>query len=267
MIELRGIRKSFGDLELLCGVDLKVEKGETVTIIGPPGNGKSVLLKIVAGLIEPDEGEVLIGGKSITKASGLELDKIRQRMGMLFQQYALFDSMDVRDNLSFAPRELTEMREEEIHQRVREALSSVKLHNVEQLKPSELSGGMKKRVGIARAWVMRPEVIIYDEPTAGLDPVSANRINDLIREYASEHGATALAVTQEMLSAFYVSDRVAFLCNGKIMEAGTPDELRASQNPYIQQFLEGRLTGPITDEQEQMVREQMSQHHDGAPAQ
>ena len=155
--------------------------------------------------------------------------------------------------------------EEAIHRRVRDALASVKLKNVEDLKPSELSGGMKKRVGIARAWVMRPEVIIYDEPTAGLDPVSANRINDLIREYASEHGATAIAVTQEMLSAFYVSDRVAFLCNGQIMEVGTPDELRASSNPYIQQFLEGRLTGPITDEMEQSVRAHMS-HGEGAKA-
>ncbi|MCB0218843.1 MAG: ATP-binding cassette domain-containing protein [Chrysiogenetes bacterium] len=262
MIELRGIRKSFGDLELLRGVDLKIEKGETVMVIGPPGNGKSLLLKIVAGLIEPDEGEVLIDGKSITRATGLQLDQIRRRMGMLFQQYALFDSMSVRDNLSFAPRELTDLSEDEIHRRVRDSLASVKLKNVEDLKPSELSGGMKKRVGIARAWVMQPEVIIYDEPTAGLDPVSANRINDLIREYAKNHGATAIAVTQEMLSAFYVSDRVAFLCNGKIMEVGTPDELRASTNPYIQQFLEGRLSGPITDEMEELVRSHISHGHE-----
>lgn len=248
MIELRGIRKSFGDLELIRGVDLTVERNETVVLIGPPGNGKSVLLKICAGLIEPDEGEVLIDGRRITGAKGRDLDEIRERMGMLFQNYALFDSMTIFDNLAFILRQRTTLTEEEIAGRVDHVLGQVKLRgSVEWLKPSELSGGMKKRVGVARAWIMRPEIILYDEPTAGLDPVTSERINVLLKAYAREHDTTSLVVTQEMWSAFSVADRMAFLHEGEIRQVGTPDELQQSSDPAVRQFLQGLLDGPLTE--------------------
>ncbi len=248
MIEIRGIRKSFGDYELLRGVNLRMEKGETLSLIGPPGCGKSVLLKIVAGLIEPDAGEVFIDGKSITKARGRELDAIRARMGMLFQNYALFDSMTVAGNLSLALRELTDLTEEKIGERVRRALGWVKLKDVEDLKPSELSGGMKRRVGIARAWAMMPEVLLYDEPTAGLDPVTSERINVLIKAFEREHKMSSIVVSQDMLTAFSCATRMAFLCDGEIKQVGTPAEMRASANPYVRQFLQGLLEGPINAE-------------------
>ncbi|MEW6777227.1 MAG: ATP-binding cassette domain-containing protein [Bdellovibrionota bacterium] len=249
MIEIKGIKKRFGDLELLRGVNLRVEKGETLVLIGPPGCGKSVLLKICAGLIEPDAGEILIDGKSITKARGRALDQIRSRMGMLFQNYALFDSMSVKENLALALRQLTDDSEERISERVKEALSWVKLKNVENLKTAELSGGMKKRVGIARAWVIRPDFMLYDEPTAGLDPVTSERINVLIKAFARDHKMSSIAVSQDMLTAFSIADKLAFLYEGEIKQVGTAEEMKNSSNPYVRQFLQGMMDGPIKMDQ------------------
>ncbi len=247
MIEIRNISKSFGEQKLLDNVSLTVNHGETVVMIGPSGHGKSVLLKICAGLIEPDSGEVLIGGKSITTAKGPILDDIRRRMGMLFQNYALFDSMNVFDNLAFPLRTNDNLPESEIEKRVMHNLSLVKLSHAATLRIGELSGGMKKRVGIARAWIRSPDIILYDEPTAGLDPVTGERINTYLKEFSRNSKVTALVVTQEMLSAFSVATRLAFVYNGKIMQCDTPDAMKASRIPEVSQFINGHREGPLTN--------------------
>lgn len=246
MIEIRNVTRSFGELRLLDNVSLRVNAGETVVLIGPSGHGKSVLLKICAGLVQPDSGEVFIDGKSITRAKGLELDGIRNRMGMLFQNYALFDSMNVYDNLAFPLRATDNLPEDKIRERVMHALSLVKLSHAAELRISELSGGMKKRVGIARAWIRNPEIILYDEPTAGLDPVTGERINTYIKDFARQGSITALVVTQEMLSAFSVAHRLAFLYNGKILQCDTPERMRESNVPEVRQFINGLREGPLS---------------------
>jgi len=247
LIEIRNVSKRFGELKLLDNVSLTVNEGETVVLIGPSGHGKSVLVKICAGLVVPDEGEVFIGGESITKARGPALDKIRRRMGMLFQNYALFDSMTVFENLAFPLRTNDNLSEEEITKRVMHNLGLVKLSHAAQLRTSELSGGMKKRVGIARAWIRNPEVILYDEPTAGLDPVTGERINTYLKEFAKHNRTTALVVTQEMLSAFSVATRLAFVYGGKVMQCDTPEKMRTSTIPEVRQFINGLREGPLTN--------------------
>lgn len=246
MIEIRNVSKRFGDHELLRNVSLTVKRGETVVMIGPSGHGKSVLLKICAGLVEPDEGEVLIDGASITTSKGPALDKIRSRMGMLFQNYALFDSMNVYDNLAFPLRTNDNLTEAQIRERVMHNLSLVKLSHAAELRISELSGGMKKRVGIARAWIRNPELILYDEPTAGLDPVTGERINTYLKDFAKDRGITALVVTQEMLSAFSVANRLAFVYGGQVMQCDTPENMQNSKIPEVRQFINGLREGPLS---------------------
>ncbi len=247
MIEIRNVSKRFGEHKLLDNVSLTVNAGETVVLIGPSGHGKSVLVKICAGLVVPDGGEVFIDGQSITTARGPALDNIRRRMGMLFQNYALFDSMTVYENLAFPLRTNDNLSEAELDKRVMHNLSLVKLAHAAQLRTSELSGGMKKRVGIARAWIRNPEVILYDEPTAGLDPVTGERINTFLKDFAKQSRTTALVVTQEMLSAFSVADRLAFVYNGKIMQCDTPQKMRESKIPEVAQFINGLREGPLTN--------------------
>ena len=245
MIQLISLHKSFGKQKVLNGLDLEIEEGKTTVIIGRSGGGKSVLLKHIIGLMRPDSGEVLIDGTDITKLGEGALNDIRKRFGMLFQEAALFDSMTVGENVAFPLREHTRMKEEEIRQTVADRLCSVGLRGVEEKMPSELSGGMRKRVGLARAIAMQPRIVHFDEPTTGLDPVMTEAINRLIVETQKSFHLTCIVISHDIRSIFEIGDRIAMLYEGEIIEYGTPDELRASQNPVVVQFLAGSIEGPI----------------------
>jgi len=245
LIFLENIHKSFADHPVLDGVDLRVAKGETLVIIGQSGGGKSVLLKHIIGLIKPDEGQILIDGQDVTNWSTRRMVTSRVRMAMLFQQPALFDSMTVAENVAFALTQQDRKSEEELGAIVRKMLAMVRLPGVEEKMPAELSGGQRKRVGLARALAADPQIMLYDEPTTGLDPITADSINDLIADTKKQLGTTGVAVTHDMASAYKIGDRIAMLHEGKIIALGTPDEIRNSPNPYVQQFIHGRAEGPI----------------------
>ncbi len=245
MLELIELYKSFGDKRVLNGASLTINKGETLTIIGRSGVGKSVMLKHIIRLMEPDSGKILIEGKNIFEFNRKELTAYRQRFGMLFQGAALFDSMTVDENVGLALREHTNIPEPQIQKIATEKLRLVGLVNVEHLKPEELSGGMRKRVGLARAISMDPEFILYDEPTTGLDPIMADAINDLIIRMRKELNITSICVTHDMVSAYKISDRIAMLYEGRIIFVGTPEEVKATDNPVVQQFIQGKAEGPI----------------------
>ncbi len=246
LISLRGLRKSFGDLQVLRGTDLEIAKGESLVIIGSSGSGKSVLIKHIIGLLRPDSGEVWVDGLSVPDLSRRALAKMRQRMGMLFQYAALFDSMSVGDNVAFALRQHSRMTKSEVADRVAEVLRWVGLKGNENKAPSELSGGMKKRVGLARAIALGPEIILYDEPTTGLDPILADQINDLILDLAERLHVTSVTITHDMVSAYKIADRIAMLYKGQIEEMGTPEQIQASDSAVVQQFIHGSADGPIT---------------------
>ncbi len=245
MIAIRGLRKRLGSKQVLDGVDLDIGTGETVVVLGPSGTGKSVLLKHIVGLMRPDSGSIAIDGEDIVGLRERDMNNIRKRFGMLFQGAALFDSMTVGDNVALALREHTKMPEAQIRARVRERLEWVGLKNVENVAPSSLSGGMKKRVGLARAIAMDPQVILYDEPTTGLDPIMADVIDELIRSLQRRLGVTSIAVTHDLKSAYKIADRLAMLLNGKIVFSGTSAELQQSTDPVVRQFREGTSEGPI----------------------
>ena len=247
MIEIQNLSKSFNAHKVLDRVNLTVQTGETVVIIGRSGCGKSVLLKHIIGLMKPDSGAVLVDGVGVTQLSGHSLDKLRMKFGMLFQSAALFDSMTVEENVAFALREHTTMSGEAIRQRVVECLQLVGLEQVEDLMPAELSGGMRKRVGLARAIAMHPEIILYDEPTTGIDPIMGDVINELIIALRDRLKVTSVVVTHDMRSAYKVADRIAMLYNGAIVAAGSPEEIRHSANPLVQQFIKGDAVGPIQE--------------------
>ncbi len=247
MIEIKGIHKWFDGQHVLQGVDLTIRDGETLVIIGRSGCGKSVLLKHIMAILEPDEGDILIDGKSIFSMTAEEQDKCRLQLGMLFQGAALFDSLTVRENVGFSLIEHTKTAEGVIDQKVREKLSLVGLAGIEDLMPASLSGGMKKRVGLARAICNEPKSILYDEPTTGLDPINADVINDLILRMQKQLKVLSIVVTHDMTSAYKVADRIAMLYRGKIIATGTPDEIRNSKDPVVQQFVTGSAHGPITD--------------------
>lgn len=247
MITIQDLSKSFDDHQVLDHVNLTIQAGETMVIIGRSGCGKSVLLKHIIGLIQPDEGAVLIGGTNLTQVSGRQLDALRLKFGMLFQGAALFDSMTVQENVAFPLQEHTTMHVAEIRQRVQECLELVGLQGIDDLSPAELSGGMRKRVGLARALAMRPEIILYDEPTTGIDPIMGDVINDLIIALRDRLRVTSVVVTHDMRSAYKVADHVAMLYNGKIVAVGRPDEIRQSANPLVQQFIKGEAIGPIQE--------------------
>jgi len=231
---------------VLRGASLEIEKGESMVIIGCSGSGKSVLMKHIIGLIKPDKGTVLIDGIDIWKLSEKELNRLRRRFGMLFQYAALFDSLTVEENVGFALKHQRLKSKKEIKKRVEECLDMVGLPGVLDKKPNELSGGMKKRVGLARAIALQPEIVLYDEPTTGLDPIMADAINNLIIEMRERLEVTSLAITHDMVSAYKIADRIAMLYDGKIIEVGTPEEIRSSKNPVVGQFINGRAEGPIT---------------------
>ncbi|HBB17823.1 MAG: ABC transporter ATP-binding protein [Syntrophus sp. RIFOXYC2_FULL_54_9] len=245
MIKLVDLHKSFRTQKVLDGLDLEIEAGKTTVIIGRSGGGKSVLLKHIIGLIRPDSGEVLIDGTDITRLGDRDLNEIRKKFGMLFQEAALFDSMTVGENVAFPLREHTRMKEEDIRRTVADRLNAVGLTGVEEKMPSELSGGMRKRVGLARAIAMQPQIVLFDEPTTGLDPVMTEAINRLIIETQKNFNLTAVVISHDIQSIFTVGHRIAMLYEGKIIAYGTPEELKASRNPVIVQFLAGSIDGPI----------------------
>jgi phospholipid/cholesterol/gamma-HCH transport system ATP-binding protein len=238
-IRFVGLHKSFGAKHVLRGVDLVVRRGDTVVVLGGSGSGKSVLLRHTIGLHRPDAGEVWIEADEISELEEDELIEIRKKVGMLFQAGALFDSMTVLDNIAFGLREHTGWSEERIRARVAEVLSLVELEHVEELMPSDLSGGMRKRVALARAIALAPRGILYDEPTTGLDPITANTINALIRSLQTRLGVTSIVVTHDIHSAFTIGDRIAFLHDGRILVEDAVEAARRSPEPLLRRFLEG----------------------------
>lgn len=240
MVTVHGLKKRIGSQEILRGVDMEVAAGETLVIIGRSGGGKSVLLKNLIGLMQPNEGEIRIDGQSIIGLSERRLADIRRKVGILFQGGALFDSMTVEENIAFPLREAGLRDPAVIQRKIAEMLEVIELEGQERKLPVNLSGGMKKRVGLARAIINRPSCILYDEPTAGLDPVVSDSINRLIRRLQERYSVTSIVVTHDMKSAFHVGDRIAYLHEGKIYFHGTPAQLQASTDPIIQDFLIGR---------------------------
>ena len=239
-IEIRGLHKSFGEKHVLRGFSLTVEEGHTFSIIGYSGSGKSVTLKSILGLIRPDSGEVWVDGQNVHSLPRKELYALRRNVGYVFQFAALFDSMTVGENVAMGLRRIKTMTDPEIRDRVSESLRLVDLVGAEDRYPSELSGGMRKRAGLARAIATEPKYLLYDEPTTGLDPVTTTTIDHLINRMAAELGVTALVVTHDMTSAYRISDRIAMLHEGSIRMVGTPDEIRATDDPVVQGFVEGR---------------------------
>lgn len=246
MITIFNLEKSFNGHRVFNKLNLEIKQGETIGVIGCSGCGKSLLLKHIIGIVKPDAGAIILDGEDITKMNESQLDMKRKQFGMLFQEAALFDSLTVAENVGFALREHTGMDEEGISRVVREKLAMVGLHNVEQLMPAELSGGMRKRVGLARAIAMSPRTVLYDEPTTGVDPVMADVINKLIVELHDQLNITSVVVTHDMKSVYAVADRIAMLYDGKIIEVGTVAEIQASSSPIVQQFINGNGEGPLT---------------------
>lgn len=245
MIRIVDLHKSFGLKRVLQGVNLKIEHGETLVVIGQSGSGKSVLIKHLIGLLKPDKGEIFVDGVEITCLKDDELRKITRKFGMLFQGAALFDSMTVAQNVGFGLERYTGYPAEKIEKLVKESLAKVGLQGAENLMPHELSGGMKKRAGLARAIAYQPEIILYDEPSTGIDPIRADAINDLINIMKKELEVTSIVITHDMVSSYKVADRMAMLHGGRIIEIGNPEEIKSSKNPVVQQFIHGKAEGPI----------------------
>jgi phospholipid/cholesterol/gamma-HCH transport system ATP-binding protein len=246
MIEAIGVKKSFGPRAILRGIDLKVETGETLVIIGGSGCGKSTFLKCVIGLHAPDSGKIIVDGHDITKLhTEGEIAEYRRRFGYLFQEGALFDSMTVAENICFGLRYLTDIPKAKYRQIASDSLALVGLKDVEDFKPSELSGGMKKRVALARAIAAQPSYILYDEPTTGLDPIMSDVINDLILDLQNKLKVTAIVVTHDMKSAYKVGSRIAMFHEGRVLQVGTPEEIKATKDAHVRQFVDGLSQGPI----------------------
>lgn len=246
MIELKNLAKRFGRKEVLKDVNLSVKDGETVSVIGGSGSGKSTTIKCIIRLLTPEKGQILVDGKDVSRTTDeLELAGLRKKFGYLFQEGALFDSLSVGENVAFGLKYLTKENPADYRKIVKEKLALVGLKDVEDLKPSELSGGMRKRVSLARVLATNPKYILYDEPTTGLDPIMSDIISDLIIDLKKKLGITSIVITHDMKSALKISDRIAFLYEGKIIFAGTPEEIKASDNEYVKQFVSGSSVGPI----------------------
>ncbi|GAB5046130.1 ABC transporter ATP-binding protein [Thermodesulfovibrio sp. TK110] len=243
MIEIKELYKSFGKQQVLKGVNLVINEGEVTAVIGRSGGGKSVLLKHIVGLLKPDRGSIFIKGQDITKLKGGKLDEIRADIGVVFQGGALFDSMTVYDNVAFPLTEKNRLNKKEIHERVIKALSDVGLLGMEYKYPAELSGGMRKRVALARALIAHPKIILFDEPTTGLDPILVRSIHNLIRETQKQYGFTGLIISHEIPEIFEISDRVAMLHDGRIVATGTPEEIQKSDNIVVKNFIMGIENG------------------------
>ena len=245
MIEFIDVHKSFGPKRVLAGFTLKIEKGESFVIIGQSGIGKTVALRHVAGLLNPDSGRVLVEGVQVNGARPAAMRKLRERMGVLFQSGALINWMTVAENVALSLLEHRRFPKKEIERQVDEKLELLELADAKYKTPSEISGGMKKRVALARVLMSNPDIILYDEPTTGLDPVMSMVISDLIRQMQRDFGVTSLVVTHDMKSAFYVGDRIGMLYGGELVQVGTPDEIMNSDNQVVRQFINGDLEGPI----------------------
>lgn len=245
MIEIIDLHKSFNNLKVLKGVNLSISDKEVIAIIGKSGCGKSVFLKHIIGLLKPDSGRIIIDGTDITNLSGKELDKVRDKLGVVFQGGALFDSLTVFGNIAFPLREKTTLSKKEIRERVLSALADVGLKGIENKYPAELSGGMRKRVAVARALVTEPKIILFDEPSTGLDPILLHAIHDLIIQTHKKYGFTGIIISHEIPEIFDVADRIAMMHDGVIVGVGTPEEIKNTDNPYIKQFITGSLEGPI----------------------
>ena len=244
MISIRHVYQTFGSRQILKDMSLTVKDGETMVILGASGSGKSTLLKLIIGLLTPTSGEVLVDGKDMGRLSEEELNKARRNMGFVFQYSALFDSMNVKENVAFGLRMHTKLPEEEIDRIVKEKLHLVGLDGIENLMPSSLSGGMKKRVSLARAIALEPKIILYDEPTAGLDPIRSTDISLLIKHTQKALHATSVVVTHDLKSAEMIADRMAFLYKGSFLAIGRPEELKASEDERVRQFMEGLPSDP-----------------------
>ena len=240
VIEVRKLKVAFGDKVVLNEIDLELYEGETLAVIGPSGTGKSTVMKVLTGLLKPTSGSVIINGQDTSDFKEEQWDELRKSMGVVFQYSALFDFLTVKENVAFGMRRHFKLTEEEISAKVTRLLGLVGLPGTENLLPSELSGGMKKRVGLARALAMQPRIIFYDEPTSGLDPVMTMTISRLIRKTQEQFGMASLLVTHDMESVFYTADRIAVLHNGKIAQIGTVDEIRNSMNPVVKAFINGQ---------------------------
>ena len=245
MIRIRELKKRLGSKQVLNGVDLDIPQGKTVVVMGRSGTGKSVLLKHIIGLMTPDSGTIEVDGEQVVGMRERERNEVRKRFGLLFQGAALFDSLTVQENVGLPLREHQRLPEEEVRRRVTERLEWVGLKDVDDMKPASLSGGMRKRVGLARAIAMDPQYILYDEPTTGLDPIMSDVINRLIRSLQERLGVTSIVVTHDMNSAYHVGDILAMLHEGRVVFTGTPDEARNTNDPLVRQFIEGSSEGPI----------------------
>jgi len=246
MISLQHVDKTLGGKKVLDDMSIDVGRGDSFVIVGGSGVGKSVTIKHIIGLIKPDRGHVVVDGQDITEMRPVDLNRFRRKFGMSFQEGALFDSMSVFENIAFPLRRHTKFTETQIRERVDECLDLVHLEGVSSNRPSELSGGMRRRVGFARAISLKPEILLFDEPTTGLDPVISDVIADLIVEMDRTLNTTTVTITHDMKVAFKIADRVAMLYQGRIVEEGTPETFQQSQNPIVQQFIQGRAEGPLT---------------------
>lgn len=245
-IQIRDVWKKFTDKAVLNGVDLDIYKGECLVIIGRSGEGKSVLLKHICSLLMPDKGSIKIDGDEITRMNDEQLNEVMMKIGLVFQAAALFDSLTIDQNVGFfLYRYRKNLGTEKIREIVTQKLNLVGLRDIEDQKPAELSGGMKKRVSLARAVALEPEILLYDEPTTGLDPITSDSINNLIIDTQKKLNVTSIVVTHDMVSAYKIADRIAMLYQGKIIFIGTPNEVKSTTNPYVQQFITGRSQGPI----------------------
>jgi len=247
MIEIQGLRKSFGEQKVLDELSLKINTGSTCVIIGRSGCGKTVLLKHIVGILKPERGRVLVDSKDVAKLSQGELDALRMKIGYVFQGGALFDSLTVGENVGFGLIEHNHFSRETLEERIKESLHLVGLSGIEDKMPSALSGGMKKRVALARALCIKPQILLYDEPTTGVDPITADAINELIKILHDKLKVTSIAVTHDMKSAYKIADRIAMMYQGKIIAEGSPAEIQGSKDAVVHQFINGLSAGPITE--------------------
>lgn len=248
-IVIEKLVKKYGDRTVLHGVDVRIERGETLVVIGGSGAGKSTLVRHLIALERPTSGRILVDGTDMAQLGDYELSRVRRKFGMVFQKYALFDSMTVFDNVAFPLREQTKLSEKDIRERVLTKLGELGVEHAVKKLPAELSGGMAKRVGIARALVMEPEILIYDEPTSGLDPVTSRTVDDLIEEMRDRFAVTSVVITHDMASAFDIADRVLLLIRGRVAVEGTPDRVLASDNPDVERFVRSSGIDPRRLEQ------------------
>jgi phospholipid/cholesterol/gamma-HCH transport system ATP-binding protein len=252
LIEFRGVKKAFGPKVVYRDLNLEINEGEVITIIGGSGQGKSVMLKMLIGLLEIDGGGIFFDDKEISGITEAQYAAVRRRVAMLFQASALFDSLNAKENVAYGLREQLDMSETQIAERVRESLTYVGLPGTEDTWPADLSAGMKKRIALARALAIRPQVLLYDEPTTGLDPINVTRIADLIQYLNDTLDVTSVVVTHDMDTALAISDRIAMIHEGFVIFSGTPDELRASNNPQVRDFIEGNA--PVDEDTETLLR-------------